>query len=101
MIENTNYALSLTDELLALNSDYNFYPYIPLDDDFEYNLCINKNKIRILRAQLYFKLENYSNVYDELALLTDPYICPNDCPNNMQDAIYCISYVSNILFDCN
>ena len=100
MIENANDAISLTDQLLALNSNYNFYPYIPLDD-FEYDLCINKNKIRILRSQLYFKLENYSNVYDELSLLTDSFVCPDGTPSNMQDAIYCISYVSNLLSDCN
>ncbi len=100
MIENANDAISLTDQLLALNSNYNFYPYIPLDD-FEYDLCINKNKIRILRSQLYFKLENYSNVYDELSLLTDSFVCPDGTPNNMQEAIYCISYVSNLLSDCN
>jgi|TARA_B100000131_G_scaffold177472_1_gene171267 hypothetical protein len=100
MIENANDAISLTDQLLALNSNYNFYPYIPLDD-FEYDLCINKNKIRILRSQLYFKLENYSNVYDELSLLTDSFVCPDGTPSNMQEAIYCISYVSNLLSDCN
>ena len=100
MIENANDAISLTDQLLALNSNYNFHPYIPLDD-FEYDLCINKNKIRILRSQLYFKLENYSNVYDELSLLTDSFVCPDGTPSNMQDAIYCISYVSNLLSDCN
>ncbi len=100
MIENANDAISLTDQLFALNSNYNFYPYIPLDD-FEYDLCINKNKIRILRSQLYFKLENYSNVYDELSLLTDSFVCPDGTPSNMQEAIYCISYVSNLLSDCN
>ena len=100
MIENANDAISLTDQLLELNSNYNFYPYIPLDD-FEYDLCINKNKIRILRSQLYFKLENYSNVYDELSLLTDSFVCPDGTPSNMQEAIYCISYVSNLLSDCN
>ena len=100
MIENANDAISLTDQLLALNSNYNFHPYIPLDD-FEYDLCINKNKIRILRSQLYFKLENYSNVYDELSLLTDSFVCPDGTPSNMQEAIYCISYVSNLLSDCN
>ena len=100
MIDNANDAISLTDQLLALNSNYNFYPYIPLDD-FEYDLCINKNKIRILRSQLYFKLENYSNVYDELSLLTDSFVCPDGTPSNMQEAIYCISYVSNLLSDCN
>ena len=100
MIENANDAISLTDQLLALNSNYNFYPYIPLDD-FEYDLCINKNKIRILRSQLYFKLENYSNVYDELSLLTDSFVCPDGTPSIMQEAIYCISYVSNLLSDCN
>ena len=76
MIDNANDAISLTDQLLALNSNYNFYPYIPLDD-FEYDLCINKNKIRILRSQLYFKLENYSNENDELSLLTDSFVCPD------------------------
>ena len=100
MIENANEAIDLTDELLSINLDFNFYPYIPLDD-FEYDLCINKNNIRILRSQLFFKVENYSNVYNELSELTDEYVCPNGIPNNMQDAIYCMSYVSNLLFDCN
>jgi len=100
MIENANDAIDLTDELLVLNQDYDFYPYTPLDD-FEYNFCINKDYIRVLRSQLFFKIENYDNVYNELSLLTDEYVCPNGTPDNMQDAIYCMTYISNLLFDCN
>ena len=100
MIESANSAIDFTDELLVLNQNYDFYPYLPLDD-FEYNLCINKNYIRILRSQLFFKIENYNNVFDELSQLSDEYMCPNGVPNNMQDAIYCMSYASNLLFDCN
>ena len=100
MIDYSNDAINITNELLLLNSNYNFYPYIPLDDEPEYDLCINKNNIRILRAQLFFNIEDYSNVLFELSQLSDDYVCPNGTPENMQEAIYCMSTISNKLYQC-
>ena len=101
MIEYSNEAISISDDLLLLNANYNFYPYIPLDDEAEYNLCINKNNMRILRSLLFFNIEDYSNVLVELAQLTDEYVCPNGNPETIQDAIYCMGIISNQLFQCN
>ena len=73
-------ALIKTEELLSLNPDY----------IFRYDECLNKNYVRILRAQIYFNLKEYDNVYNELNLLSDEYQCDNAI-NHMEEAIECIA----------
>ena len=80
MVVYSDLALAKTDTLLSLNPNY----------VFRYDECLNKNYIRILRAQIYFNLQENTKMFDELNLLTDEYEC-NSYVNNMPNAIECIA----------
>ena len=80
MVLYSDLALAKTDTLLSLNPNY----------VFRYDECLNKNYLRILRAQIYFNLQENTKMFDELNLLTEEYQC-NSSVNNMEDAIQCIA----------
>jgi len=94
MEEYSSKTITESDELL------DFYLDLDKDFDFEYDLCVNVDNIRIIRARTFLRLGDFESMLFELNNLSTYLLCEANL-QSIEEGLNCLANLSSYLSTCN